>query len=284
VNDHPDRLVEIHEDVTGRRVVTKRYTEADGDAIYREHVALWQSAFGERRSPPGLPQPLSFDPSCSVVTMEHIPGAPLAVRGTLGDTLAHTSGVAALLADLHRSAVPLGRRRSTAGVVRSVQRKAASLPAGPVAYHRLAEQLALSAPVDDDLLVVSHGDFSPRNVLLTAESKRLTIIDFDRLQLTSPARDVAYWGAWIWTTQRLLGQDPSWLPGDQFAVAYASCAPEYAQAITSHLAFHRAAALARIVHGWSALATRTDVATVLIHDAMLLTESRSGVGSAGPPG
>jgi Phosphotransferase enzyme family len=274
MNDHPDRLVEIHDDASGRRVVTKRYIDADGDAIYHDHVALWQSAFGERRLPPGLPQPLLFNPLSGMVTMEHIPGATLAVRGTLGNSLEHTAGAAALLADMHRSGVPLSRRRSTAGVVRSVQRKAASLVVGPSAYQRLADQLVNCAPVDDDVLVASHGDFSPRNVLLTPESQRLTIIDFDRLQLASPARDVAYWGAWIWTTQRLRGEEPSWLPGDQFALAYVSCAPEYAEAVTSHQTFHRAAALARIVHGWSALALRTDVARALIDDAMRLIDER----------
>jgi Phosphotransferase enzyme family len=272
VNTHADRLVQTHDDGTGRRVVTKRYTEADGNAIYQEHLALWKSAFGERRSPPGVPQPLSFDPLVGVVTMEHIPGAPLAVRGTLGDTLEQTHRVAELLADLHSSGVPLSRRRSTAAVVRSVQRKAASLPAAFAEFRRLADRLAACAPVDDQY-VVSHGDFSPRNVLLTPETQRLTIIDFDRLQSASPARDVAYWGAWIWTTQRLCDEEASWLPGDQFAAAYLRCAPDKTDAVTSHLAFHRAAALARIVHGWSALATRDDLARRLIDDAMLLIKS-----------
>ncbi len=267
MNAHPDRPVEIGADATGRMVVVKRYLNADAAVIYREHVALWQSSFGADRTPPGVPEPLSFDDAAAAVTMECVPGSPLAVRGGLGGTLEHMEAAAGLLADLHSSGVPLGRRRSAAGVLRSAQRKAAAIDDGALGgkFGHLVASLAHRVP-DDDALVVSHGDFAPRNVLLGPDG-RLTLIDFDRLQLASPALDVAYWGAWIWATQRLCDTEPSWMPADQFAVYYLRCTPFNDHSVTSGMAFYRAAALARIVHGWSALATRHDVASQLIDDA-----------------
>jgi aminoglycoside phosphotransferase len=267
---HPDRPVTIHDDAMGRTVVAKRYLHADAATIYREHVALWRSTFGEQRTPPGLPAPLAFDAHAGVVTMTHVPGEPLATRGSVGGALDHAPAAARLLADLHRCGVQVSRRRGAAAVVRSVHRKAAEIgdEAVRAAYLGLAEELSIRAPADG-ALVVSHGDFSPRNVM-RGPGGELTLIDFDRLQLASPARDVAYWGAWIWSTRRLCGDEPSWLPGDRFAVRYSRCAPELADEAAAGLAFHRAAALARIVHGWSALACRADVARQLLDDGLRL--------------
>ena len=117
---------------------------------------------------------------------------------------------------------------------------------------------------------MTHGDFSPRNVL--NDGHRLVLIDFDRLQMASPARDLAYWGAWVWATQRLRGDQPSWDIGDELTERYvnqrdAEVQSAAADEIWSGLNFHRASALARIVHGWSALQHQPDIADVLIGDA-----------------
>ena len=79
------------------------------------------------------------------------------------------------------------------------------------------------------------------------------MIDLDRLQLADPARDVAYYGAWLFVTQLTLGKPASWALGEELAAAYARARPDSILAPT--MAFHRVAALIRIVHGWSALAT-----------------------------
>ena len=82
---------------------------------------------------------------------------------------------------------------------------------------RVLERLAATLPTSTEL-VLSHGDFSPRNVLLTPDG--LALIDFDRLQLAAPERDISYWGAWTWVTMLTTGQQPRWRVGDELALAY----------------------------------------------------------------
>jgi len=38
-----------------------------------------------------------------------------------------------------------------------------------------------------------------RNRMLDAPNG-LALIDFDRLQMAAPERDISYWGAWTWVT------------------------------------------------------------------------------------
>jgi aminoglycoside phosphotransferase (APT) family kinase protein len=60
---------------------------------------------------------------------------------------------------------------------------------------RHAEAVDLSEVVDGEL-VPCHGDFSPQNVLVGPGG--FALIDWDKLQLADPARDIAYTRAWCW--------------------------------------------------------------------------------------
>ncbi len=267
MNNHQDRPVAMAVDSDGRAVITKRYHEADGAAIYASHQALWQSAFGRSRSPQAIPEPLSWDVTTSTVTMELAPGEPIGARGDLGSTTQHTATVARLLADFHASGVVVDRRRSASGLVRAVDRKAVEMAASPLGklYEYVCWRARCAKPTNE-LSVINHGDFSPRNVLFG--DGRLSLIDFDRLQMASPARDIAYWGAWAWATHRLNDQHPSWDLGDALLEEYLRCSPlPGVQRIVDEINFHRSVSLLRIVHGWSALRSRVDIAGILLGDA-----------------
>ena len=195
LSNHSDRRVTVVEHPDGSRTLAKTYRRANGRQIFDEHVALWNSPFGRMRDLPGIPRPLHFDPANATVTMELIEGIPLGRSNEVDPKIAHCGNAARLLVDFHHSGVIVSRRRSAPSIVRSLQRKAVDLRSSQLGeqYCRLLHRVANMLPQAEDL-VVSHGDFSPRNVLRC--KARLVIIDLDRLQMSSPARDLAYWGAW----------------------------------------------------------------------------------------
>ena len=256
--DRPVSLVEWH----GRPAAVKHYRDGGAENVARTLDALWRSSFGRTRRPPGLPALLALDGRR--VVMERVAGAPAGRRGALGGTARATEAAAALLADLHCCGVEVERRREGSRIVGSLERKLGELQ-GRTLRRLFADALdALDGRALEGELVVSHGDFSPRNVLLTSEGPRL--IDFDRCQMAPRERDVTYWGAWAWATLALGGTTPSWLIGDRFELAYASCAGRPNRGGEARAA-HRAAALLRIAHGWSALRERTDVAALVVREA-----------------
>ncbi|MEP6471624.1 MAG: phosphotransferase, partial [Acidobacteriota bacterium] len=93
----------------------------------------------------------------------------------------------------------------------------------------------------DSTLVPCHGDFSPRNVLVSPG--RSALIDWDRFQLADPARDIAHFGAWCWAERVRRGEKPSWSVLDRAVTAYDALRPS--ARIRERLGFHVAAALVR---------------------------------------
>jgi len=258
---HADRPVVLDE-WQGRRVAVKHYRRGSAEQVARTMTALWQSAFGRDRSPPGLPQPLALEGSR--LAMELVPGRPAGGRGSLGATERIAGAAAALLADLHGSGIVVERVRSGTRIARSLERKLDDLPEAELRRSYAAALDALDPRALDGELVVSHGDFSPRNVLLAPEGPRL--IDFDRCQMAPRARDLAYWGAWAWATLALAGSEPRWRVGDRFEAAYLERTASPAPA-EERRAAHRAAALLRIAHGWSALRRRPGIAARVVEEA-----------------
>lgn len=259
---HADRPVTIERGATGA-VVTKRYAAGAGFPVFADMTALWASPFGGGGR---MPEPRSFDLSTGELRMSFVPGEPLGSRGDLGGTTQHLDGVAGLLAALHGSGAVVGRRRPGRRLLRSVQRKAADLDGlgteVGATFARVAGAAAALVPEREEL-VSCHGDFSPRNVLVDASA--LALIDFDRLQMAGRARDVAYLGAWAWTTMLVAGAEPGWELAGAFGDAY-----ERAGGGThwrSAEQFHRVTALLRIAHGWSALRAEPDLALAVLHEA-----------------
>ena len=140
--------------------------------------------------------------------------------------------------------------RDGEAVLRSLDRKVAELPpAWRSVFAPSIARLAAVPPLEREL-VTTHGDFAPRNLIDSPEG--LKLIDLDRLQLADPARDVAYYGAWIFVTRLAAGARPSWRSGARLAAAYT--ARRWESDLATTLDFHRIAALVRIAHGWSSLA------------------------------
>lgn len=272
IGSHADRPVQVASR-DGRDVVVKRYLRADGERIWTEHCAVWQSRFGAGRRPvPGLPEPMAWRAADRELVMELVPGQPVGARGDLGRSVELCEPIACLLADFHSSEVLVARRRDARRIVRSLHRKASELAADPVggAYGRavrlLDDRVVLSRVARHEQLVVTHGDWSPRNVLAEPDGS-VRLIDLDRLQMAGPAHDVAYWGAWCWATELMAGQQPAWEHCSNFTGRYVEQRPEARQQLADTMWFHRAAALLRIAHGWSALATMPERRSEVVREA-----------------
>lgn len=257
---HHDRPVR-RDRLGGQPVAVKRYLAADGARIFAEHAALWRSPLGAVRTPPGLARPLEWRPGPRELVSEWVDGAALGQRGDLGRTEQCVDESARLLADLHASGVVPRRRRGAVRLARSLKRKHAELARAPVGapFGEVVALLEAAAPdvAIRESSVVTHGDWSPRNVLVSPTGLRM--IDFDRLQLAGVARDVEYWGAWGWATLLLAGYAPRWDLAERYRAAYLEYRPHVGAELAATGSFHRAAALLRIAHGWSALRGAPDV-------------------------
>jgi aminoglycoside phosphotransferase (APT) family kinase protein len=264
---HADRLVSVS--LHGnRRVVEKCYLTADSAEVFNSMVALWRSPFGRMRTVPAMPEPIALVDR--TVVMAHVEGDPVGFRGDPGRSDELSEICAILLADFHNSGVAVARRRGADRLVRSLNRKAeAQRITGSCVYgaYRAAVDRLRELPRRPEHLVLSHGDFSPRNVLAAADGP--VLIDFDRLQMASPARDLSYWAAWRWSTDLMGGGEPNWAAGDEFAGCYQRRVPTAVAAeLEAGMAFHRAAGLLRIADGWSALRERPDLTLHIISEAV----------------
>lgn len=281
LGNHLDRPVRL-EVQDGREVVVKTYQNGGSGHVYDDMLALWLSPFGRERRPPGLPQPLSYDPATGEVVMARVPGRALGERGDLGDSVLRLPEVAALLADLHASGAKVQRVRSADRVLASSRRKVDDLSAASVgpranvgavavaaAATKVAELLDGCCPADENL-VPGHGDFSPRNVL--GDANGVVLIDMDRMQMADPAHDLAYWGAWTWATEAMNNRVPSWEGLSHLLNSYAGHLGKRYPVVNTTLAFHQAAAILRIVHGWSALQDLPSVQRVLLGEAARLLD------------
>lgn len=242
----PDRTTIPLLDDSERRVVAKIYSDGSGEHCFADMRELWRSSFGERRDPPGLPRPIEYLSEHRILVLERVAGRPMAESGD-PDAGAVQHAVR-LAAELHGSDARPARRRSARGIFRSLGRKAQRIsrldPALGAAALRVADTLEESRTKWRGL-VPGHGDFSPRNVLVVTE--RSVLIDWDRFQLTDPARDVAYFGAWCWVSRLRRGDTTSWSVLEDAAAAYAALRPD--ADVASRLDFHVAAGLVRIAEG-----------------------------------
>ena len=241
----PDRATVALTTPAGAPVVAKLYPGGKGEATFTNMQKIWRSSFGERRQPPGLPQPLDYLPELGAVIMERIEGRPLAERD--GEDEPICDDCIRLLAELHEcDAVPYTRRTSR-GIVRSIQRKVERIASlAPQHAGAVCEAFGAleAARVKDRELVPSHGDFSPKNVL--AGPGRLTLIDWDRFQWADPARDLACMATWSWLKSLRRGQSPDRAPLKRVVAVYQAARP--GARLGKQLRFHVAAVLLRRAH------------------------------------
>lgn len=265
---HADRPVFRVETNQGR-VAAKFFEPIRRQAPFKDHTNLWNSPFGASRHSPGLPRPLGWSESRACLVMEWIEGKPLARRGEPAPR-SHIREAASLLADLHSAGTRHRKTRDVEAILRSLERKCVDVGSSPIGdlARQVLDGLSRRLPEDHEY-VPSHGDFSPRNLILTSEGLRL--IDFDRIQLADPARDVAYYGAWSWVTGLLFDGRSDWSIGDEFTVEYLACRPDVR--LSPQLPFHKVAALVRIVHGWTVLRKNPDSARPVLVEALRLLDA-----------
>ena len=242
----PDRWTLAVRSPDGDALVAKVFPNGDGELTFANMKALWESSFGARRDPPGLPRPVELLADLGVLLMERIEGRPMVELAGVAPHL--VDGAISLVADLHRSDAQPPKRRTVRGIVRSVRRKekhvAERAPHLAMSFSAAVDALE-AAVLPATELVPSHGDFSLRNVLVGRD--RLLLIDLDRVRRSDPLRDVAYLGAWSWAWDIRRGRDGDWSVLEQSVETYRSLRP--GQAPDDRVAFHVAAGLLRISHG-----------------------------------
>jgi hypothetical protein len=226
----------------GSRMVAK-CCPARGARTFENMRKLWVSSFGERRPKPGLPRPVEYLPKPGVLICEDVGGRPLLELPRITDL--DIRAAVELLAALHSSDVQPDSRRTARGIVRSAHRKAARVAELAPQYADAVQELANSIEVHrakDTELVPSHGDFSPRNVLVTSNS--FVLVDWERLQWADPARDVVYFGISNWLAWLRRGRLPDRKLLERAIEVYQECRP--GAALKKQLQFHIAAGLLRI--------------------------------------
>ena len=266
---HPERSV-ARRHVDGRDVVVKRYARGGADEVRAAMEALWASPFGASRPSRAMPEPVArpvAEAPRDEVWMSFVEGEQLATRTDVGDTRRRLADVACLLADLNGSAVVVPRRRTAAKLLLSLRRKRDAVGGRLAdAVEAVVARLELSVPQDEPL-VLNHGDFSPRNLIVHGTD--LVLIDFDRLQMADPVHDVAYFGAWLWATDRVLGRDGSWAPGDELERRHAAVLDDGRsdEGRRQALSFHRAVGLVRIATSWTWMRDHPDCAAEVVAEA-----------------
>lgn len=230
----------------GARVVAKVYpAREDAERTFASMRELWRSSFGERRRPPGLPEPVDCLPELRVVVMERLDGERLA--DARADDAHAFDAVVRLAASLHASDARPAKRRDARRVARSVRRKAEDVARVDATLGRevarVADRLEAATPGEPEL-VPSHGDLGPANVLIRASGPAL--VDFDRLQVADPLRDLTYLGGWYCV--RALQRDgrPDWTMLRRAIEVYS--AERALEPGEERVGFHRAAALMRFAH------------------------------------
>jgi aminoglycoside phosphotransferase len=261
---HGDRQV-VRSTVDGQTRIRKQY-RTGAEHVYAAMVALWASPMGSARGCPAIPEPLALDAAHGAIDMGAIEGIPLS-DGSLGMLPDALDDVALLLADLHRCGVRVDRQRTPRKVMRRVAERLQERD------RFLVELLERRGPVNESLCL-SHGDFSPCNVLSTEQG--LVLIDLDRLQMAGAGRDVNHLGAWCWATIAL-GRDGSgcdaWDLCDEFEAAYLAFRPEAAPDLVAGRAFHRATGLLRIATEWSAITSHPATQRLVIDEARRIATS-----------
>jgi aminoglycoside phosphotransferase (APT) family kinase protein len=226
----------------GAEVVAKLCPQHGAEA-FKNMRELWASTFGARRKAPGLPEPLDYIPDPGILISEYVPGRPLAETGPVSAKDARTA--IELLVALHECNAQPPSRRTSRGIVRSARRKANRIaelvPQYADAVRSLADAIETRRASDTEL-VPSHGDFSPRNLLVASD--RFVLIDWDRFQRADPARDLVYFGISTWLPRLRRGRLPNRDLLDEVVDCYSASRPS--AKLERQLHFHIAAGLLRI--------------------------------------
>ena len=227
----------------GRPAVAKIFPSGKGNAAFLNMQKLWQSSFGRRRSSPGLPGPIEYLPAINAVIMERCDGPSLAEPGRLTDEMIVQA--IHLLAALHDCDAQPETRRTSRGILRSMQRKADQI-SQLIPQHRdciaSVVQAMEAARMRDSELLPSHGNFTPACVIAVASGLRFN--EWTRFQCADPCRDLASFGIATWKNSLMRGRMPDRSLLKRALAVYESARPN--AKIRKRLPFHVAASLLRL--------------------------------------
>ena len=216
----------------GDVVIAKGHGKGDGARVHEAATVLWERGFGlDPRL--RIPRPIAFISERSIALQELASG-PSLYEAIDDPTSAatHLPDVAAWLLKLHSIQVTDndGFVSDRAALVAKVGGHAAALAqALPEAADRVValadfarRGVASAGPGD----VVTHGDFQPKNIHLCGDS--VIVIDLDRVERSSPARDVGHFLAQCMTMSFVrtdsFGAIRAWIT--PFLKTYEAGAPE----------------------------------------------------------
>lgn len=178
-------------------LVGKRYADgAEGERAFGLMQQLWEGGFGEG-SRFKIPKPLCYLPDFKLLIQERAHGALLPKYLGRGDdaALARARMVARWLAKLHQLETMPAGIDACADDETSVHDFAYQLgerhPHLAPQLEELAAAICARIAFPDGLaLTMVHGDFHPENIFVTQD--RVTVIDFDNVCRSDPARDLGY--------------------------------------------------------------------------------------------
>jgi len=252
----------------GTDMYGKVYGDDSGDAIARNLKALTRGPDGLLiEGPVRFPRPVVYSASLRLLITEALPGVaevPSLLKSLLSETPSRTVKENKKQTDLLRSAV-----RVSAEALAGLHTTTA-----PASVHSMADDLArlrreldvvgsVWPEVADDLrgrvdglfwnapdvpnLVLSHGDFTPSQVLI--EDGSAAIVDLDTLCWADPALDLGRYLAHLDVlATKLSGHDARPLVDDlseAFVQSYSAAAPATSAGIVDRVGFYRALTLTR---------------------------------------
>lgn len=175
-------------------IVAKVYRSDRGAKAFGTLWQLWEAGF----QPPAkgrVPRPYGYSPQHGTLVQANAPGAAWAdsLQGDERSLSAASARAADWLLQLQRSplrAEAPGWEDAAASAVHVARALLATFPDRAARLEPLAARLIELLRVADLPLVPSHGDYHPKNVLLTPAFA--TVIDFDTFGHREPAFDVGY--------------------------------------------------------------------------------------------
>jgi tRNA A-37 threonylcarbamoyl transferase component Bud32 len=178
------------------RVIGKGYLEGGGRQAYELLGALRAGGLDGHHLQ--VPQPFGFDPVRQLLAQEEAPATTLhELIQDPDEALPAVARVGSWLARLHAVPVPLlphlPPRFEQDALESYADRLALEIPAIAPRVRELITQTLGGLATHQSPLVVTHGDFQPKNVHL--DDVRVMVIDFDRAALAPPARDLGHFVA-----------------------------------------------------------------------------------------
>lgn len=252
----------------GADMYGKVYGDDRGDAIARNLQALTRGPDGRLiEGPVRFPRPVVYSASLRLLITEALPGValvPSLLKSILSDTPPHTVQEnkaqtdalrdavrvsAEALAALHTTTAPASVHSMTddlAGLRRELDVVGSVWPEVADDLRGRVDGLFWNAP-DVPNLVLSHGDFTPSQVLV--EDGSAAIVDLDTLCWADPALDLGRYLAHVdLLATKLSGHDARPLVDDlseAFVESYRAAAPATSADVVDRVGFYRALTLTR---------------------------------------